>query len=264
MKDNKHIQKLTHIGLSDKEAAIYNYLLISGGAYPSTIAEHTKINRSTVYKVLLELSVKGLVNEIDKAKKLFYQAEDPQKLIRFSKEQLRIREQQFERATEIVPELRELFAGSGSKPRVLFFEGTETITRLLEDMVATDQPYEMVAFSNAGLFTDFTPEAALTSFIHAKERIGITTRVVVPDTPAAHAFNEVVFANVHKKFWPQLRYVDASKFPFAAEITMYGRHKVSIAKLTNDNVIGIIIEDTVIHDMLTMIFELVWTNAHTS
>jgi sugar-specific transcriptional regulator TrmB len=261
MNDNKLHKKLSDIGLNDKEASVYSCLLELGGAYPSTIAEKTKINRSTVYKILLELSVKGLVNEIEKSKKLFYHVADPQKLIRFSKEQLRIRERQLEKASELVPELRELFAGSGGKPRVLFFEGPDTMDNLLEDMVATNMPYEMRAFSNAALFKDFTPKQSINQFIKEKERKNITTRAIVPDVPGGRTFNETVFANIGKKYWPQIRYVDAEKFMFEAEITMYAPNKVSIAKLSGSNIIGVIIEDKTIHDMLGMIFEIAWMSA---
>ncbi len=261
MNDNKLHKKLSDIGLNDKESAIYSCLLELGGAYPSTIAEKTKINRSTVYKILLELSVKGLVNEIEKSKKLFYHVADPQKLIRFSREQLRIRERQLEKASELIPELRELFAGSGGKPRVLFFEGPDTMNNLLDDMVATDTPYEMRAFSNAALLKDTASAQSITEFVRAKERKNITTRAIVPDVAGGRSYSETFFKNIAKKYWPQIRYVDAKKFMFEAEITMYAPNKVSIAKLSDTNVIGVIIEDKTIHDMLGMIFEIAWMSA---
>lgn len=70
MLDEKLIFQLAKIGLSKKAAKIYTALLLnSGGLYPSKLAEITKINRSTVYKVLLDLSIKELATEIIKGKK---------------------------------------------------------------------------------------------------------------------------------------------------------------------------------------------------
>ena len=66
----RHLEK---IGLNDKSALIYSTLLTMGGAYPSALADATRINRSTVYKILLDLSIKGLVTEIERSKKLYYQ-----------------------------------------------------------------------------------------------------------------------------------------------------------------------------------------------
>lgn len=49
------------------------------------------------------------------------------------------------------------------------------------------------------------------------------------------------------------------KFPYEAEITIYGVNKVSITKLGTQNIIGVIIEDMVVHNMMKMIFELCWS-----
>lgn len=261
MNNLKLRKKLTNIGLTDKQASVYTALFELGGAYPSKIAEITKINRSTVYKILLELSVKGLVNEIEKKNKLFYQVEDPGKLIKFSKEQLKITESQLEKAQSLVPELRELFSNLGDKPRVLFFEGPETMENLLNDMVNTDKKYEMVAFSNAEMFKDFMSVEYMREFVKKKEKIGITSRGIIPDTQEDKEYFADVYKNIDKKIVPVTRFVDPKNFNFQAEITMYGKNKVSIAKLSKESLIGIMIEDQTIHDMMKMIFELSWTNA---
>ena len=69
--DQKIIEKIQKIGLSDKEAKVYLYLLTSQGAYPSKVATETRLNRSTVYKILTSLSIKGLATEIEHGKKIF-------------------------------------------------------------------------------------------------------------------------------------------------------------------------------------------------
>ena len=81
IKDMTLLKKLEKVGLSDKESLIYASLLELGGAYPSKIAEYTGLNRSTVYMILLQMSVKGIVNEIEKKNKQFYQIEKPSKLV---------------------------------------------------------------------------------------------------------------------------------------------------------------------------------------
>jgi len=45
-----------------------------------------------------------------------------------------------------------------------------------------------------------------------------------------------------------------------AEITIYGDKKVAMTKFGNENIIGVIIEDKIIHDMMKMIFELAWNS----
>jgi len=47
-------------------------------------------------------------------------------------------------------------------------------------------------------------------------------------------------------------------FPFEAEMTLYDENKLAITKLTGEKLIGIVIEDKLVHDMFKMIFELLW------
>src|SRR3989344_9040306 len=89
---------LEKIGLSEKEALIYASLITLGGAFPSKIAEHAKLNRTSVYKILVDLSVKGLVSEIKKRNKIFYQVEKPDKLLRYAKSQVTLAHDRVEKA----------------------------------------------------------------------------------------------------------------------------------------------------------------------
>ena len=118
MKNETIIRHLQKTGLSEKTAIVYSTLLELGGAYPSRIAEVTKLNRSTIYKILLELSIKGLVTEIERGKKLFYQIENPEKLIRFAKTQSDMAQEAYEKTRELIPELEGIFAMNPNKPIV--------------------------------------------------------------------------------------------------------------------------------------------------
>lgn len=119
--------QLNQTGLSDKEAAVYAALLELGGGFPSRIAEHAKIKRSTAYKVLLDLSVKGLANEIRKRNKVYYQPERPEKLIRYAKNRIRLAEDQLENTEKIVPKLTELFSSYDQRPKIRFYEGQDAV-----------------------------------------------------------------------------------------------------------------------------------------
>src|SRR4051812_35807719 len=95
--------KLEKAGLSDNESAIYTYLLDVGGAYPSAIALGTSINRSTVYKTLLQMTIKGLVNEIERSKKQFYQVSSTKALSNYARSQIRLAENKFDAAEQLLP-----------------------------------------------------------------------------------------------------------------------------------------------------------------
>ncbi len=257
---NKDItNRIKSTGINDKESAVYGALLGLGGAFPSRIATLTGIKRSTVYKVLLDLSIKGLVNSIEKRNKLFYQAEKPEKLVRYAKDRVRMAESDLEKAERALPELSQIFAMSGQKPKVTFFEDKNTIKTICDDMISGKEKYEMLAFSNAEKFKTSVSQEYLREFVKGKEKLGITTRAIVPDTADNHQYNETVFAGVKKEIWPKIRFISPTIFNFDAELTIYGKNKVSITKLGGENVIGVIIEDGIIHQMMKMIFELAWS-----
>lgn len=260
--NQKLISELTSTGLSAKAAAVYAALLELGGAFPSRLAEYTKLNRSTVYKVLDDLAVDELVNRIEKRKKFYYQINKPKKILHFAEKQVRISADRFEKAQRIIPELEGLFATSDYKPKVKFFEGLEGLLDIYKDHMDVATPYEMLAYGNPAGVTDFLPKDFLQNYVKRKSKIGITTRGIVPDTKSDLNYNDLVYKkNVKKEIIPDLRFVPAEIFPYKSEITIYGDNKVSIINFKQTSLIGVIIEDNDIHKMMQMIFELSWRGA---
>lgn len=259
--DEKTIEKLIKTGLTDKEARIYGYLLGVPGAYPSDIATKTHLNRSTVYKLLVSLSIKGLVTEIEKGKKLFYQVEAPQKLTHFTRYQLERAETASEYAHKLLPELEGLLLTSSGKPRVTFYEGRERVIEAYMSHVQVKKGYKMAAFVSVSDLRNFMPEKKFRHYVKEKERLGITVRGITSSEPYSYDFNDEMFRGIKKVIWPVLKYIPYEMFPFPGEITMFDENKVSIIKLVENNPIGVIIEDKIIHDMMYAIFEIAWIGA---
>ncbi len=261
MKITNHslVNEFKKIGFTDKEALVYVALIELGGASPSKIAEYSGLKRATTYNVLVTLSVRGLINEVEKRNKLFYQIDKPHKLLQYSNMRIRIARDNLERVERMLPDLEGLFSLIPERPKVLFFEGADTVLSICNDMVSGKGNYEMLTFSNAKKFKNILSKIDLRNFIEAKERLNISTRAIVPDTKEDRSYNEDVFKGVKKELWPKLSYIAEEKFPYEAEITIYGVNKVSITKLGTQNIIGVIIEDMVVHNMMKMIFELCWS-----
>ena len=251
-------QKLSKTGLSDKEAEIYAYLIEHGGAFPSAISKATGINRTTVYKILDTLSIRGLITELEKRKKLFYQAENPKSLDRFTDSQITIAKRAKESLEQVMPILEGLYRSSPNKPIVRFFEGKEGVFAIYRDHIATNKKYEMLAFSNTSEIVQFLSEDFKKEYLKIKARVGITTRVITPDDEVDIKYNEIVYKNFPKILQPKLKHISKKIFPFKGEITIYQENKVSIVNFNEPNVAGTIIEDQIIHDMMKMIFELSW------
>jgi HTH-type transcriptional regulator, sugar sensing transcriptional regulator len=260
--DEKLIEQLKKSGLGEKAARIYAALLENGGAYPSKLAEITKLNRSTTYNILTDLSIKGLVSEITKGKKLYYQIEKPHRLERYAKYNLNRAQDILENTRKLIPELEGLFSLIPNKPQVKYFEGIDGVISIYEDHILVDKKYEMLAFSNTSEVINFLTSQFIDRYLRAKEKIGITARGVTPDTNADKNYANKIYKNIDKKIWPELRHIPREIFPYKIELTIYADNRVSLLKLEREQPIGVIIEDKTFHDTMRMIFELAWKGAN--
>lgn len=259
-KNSSLIKELRSIGLSEKAAVVYAAVLELGIAFPSKVAEITKLNRTTVYHILTDLAVKGLVTEIEQKKKHCYQAEPPKRLINFTKMQVRLAEESAERAKKILPDIEGLYTLLPNKPRVRFFEGVNGIITVYEDHISQKEPYEMLGMSNVEALIPSLPKEFVAQYVREKEKRRIKTRAIFPDSQFSAAYDKHVYKRIDKKFQPKMKFIPEEKFPYNCDITLYGQDKVSIINFQKDVLIGVIIEEKTIADMMRMIFELAWTS----
>lgn len=166
-----------------------------------------------------------------------------------------------EHAKKIIPEIEGLYSLIPNKPSIRFFEGKEGIVSIYEDHISTDKKYEMLAFSNTAEVIKFLSPKFLNNYVRRKEKIGIITRGITPNTDIDRRYKQIVYKGISKKFWPQLYYLGQNFFFYKVELTIYSDNKVSLLKLEENRPIGIIIEDKSFHDTMRMIFELSWEGA---
>lgn len=117
------IQQLQHIGLTQNEARVYQFLLEQGFSSPPEVAKGTKIARTNCYNILQSLAQKGLVQQQKQGKRKAYIANDPEALFQ------RVREQK-DRIEELLPDLRGLYAQHQNKPTIRFFNGFEEVQEI--------------------------------------------------------------------------------------------------------------------------------------
>lgn len=261
MNQSEVIKIIKNAGLSEKGAVVYLALLELGGAFPSQIATHTKIKRSTVYEILDDLAIKGLISELEKRKKYFYSIEHPKRLLHFNQRSIIKAEEQTQKLKEFLPDLEGIYAGAKNKPKVSYFEGTEGVLGIYEDHISIKEKYEMVGFVNIAELMQFLPEKKYREYVRIKEKNGITSRGILPDTKDDRAYKKTIYSVVSKKILPSVRFIPKKEFPWKGDITIYGNNKISIVSFDNQNVSGIIIESKTIHEMMRMIFELAWKGA---
>jgi len=124
---------LQDLGLSDKEAKVYLYLLTVDNDSVIDIANKTGVNRTTVYPILEVLAKKGLVSEVKIDKKVRYQAESPERLTTFIERQRVLFDEQAKKALDVIPQLKSIQREIGERPVVKYFEGREGVVSSIED-----------------------------------------------------------------------------------------------------------------------------------
>ncbi len=258
----KQLQNIIcNAGLSEKGAFVYLALLELGGAFPSRIAKHTKLKRSTVYEVLDNLAIKGLVSELQKHNKYFYSVEHPKRLINFSQRSITRAEENNQKLKELLPDLEGLYIGATSKPKVSYFEGADGVMEIYDDHVATNIKYEMLGFVNVSEIMKFLPQKKYRDYVRVKERMGVASRGIIPDTKEDRAYKNTAYKGIKKKILPEVRYIPKEEFPWKGDITIYGTNKISIISFDEQRVSGIVIESNTIYQMMRMVFELAWKGA---
>lgn len=255
---SKLATELRDIGLPEKSALVYAYLLEVGIAFPSKISIVTKLNRSTVYNILNDLKLKGLVTEIERGKKLCYQIEDPSRLPGIMKQQISKAEERYGKAKALLPELQGLFSLIPNKPVVRFFDSIEGVLSVYNEHVTNTESYEMLSYSNVEELLKRLPKPFVSGYVKKKTKIGITTRAIFPESYFSQKYNTKIYADVPKEFRIQSKFISRGLFPFQADVTMFGKNKVSIINFKDNVMIGVIIEDDMIAGIMRMGFELAW------
>lgn len=124
---------LTEAGLSPNEAKIYIALLEHGESPITRIAEYTKLHRSNVYDSIKKLIEKGLTASIQKQKTVFYEAINPNALLRMAEEKvLKIK--------TVLPSLLLSQQISTQKGEAHLFEGVNAFTNLLYGFLPHNEP----------------------------------------------------------------------------------------------------------------------------
>jgi sugar-specific transcriptional regulator TrmB len=258
-KNRKFTGGLAKVGLSSRATIVYTALLELGSAFPSRIAEYVKMNRSTVYHLLTELTSYGLVSEFQHNRKLCYQIEKPAQLVAFAESQVIDAQKRLESAERLFPEIEGMLSRLPQRPKIRYFEGVEGVTEVYKDHIQ-QRNYVMLAFGNAAEIQNFFSKRFLHGYVKRKAQLRITTRVIMPDSDRDVSYNQAVYRHVSPLYWPIIKHVSKEIFPFQSEITMYGRDRVSLINFQEKSMVGIIIEDTTINNMMRMVFELAWAS----
>jgi sugar-specific transcriptional regulator TrmB len=133
----KTLDLLIQVGLSEREATIYEALLDMESVSIRKVADKTGINRGTTYEAIKSLQSIGLVHVRRSGEREYFSAETPEKILDILRDRRKelLRTQQL--ASELIPELLAEKARPTGRPLVRYFEDDEGVVAILKDVLST-------------------------------------------------------------------------------------------------------------------------------
>lgn len=244
------IQELIQLGLSPEEAKAYLAILELGGSYASNIARKAGQNRATCYHTLNNLVKKGFANSLTKGKALWFNAEDPKKLLKIQKEKL-------EKAKTLIPQLLSISNTLTFKPKIRFYEGIEGAKTIFEDILTSKE--EVLGYTNIKDLGKIFP-TFFKNFCHAKVEKKIKTRYLSPETGEGVDLIDQFYPKDYDKNLIEILLVNKDEFFFENEIAIY-ENKVTVLSLNPNELIGLVIESPTFAKSMRSIFNLAWLGA---
>jgi sugar-specific transcriptional regulator TrmB len=227
-------ETLLQLGLNDKEAAVYLYLLKHPYQSAHQVANACNIQRTNIYRLLEVLEKQELVVHIDNPVRSFSAAE-PQALRRLLEKQNIQLKQASSALTAAMPQFRSQYSLSLDKPGVFYMSGDAGIEQLLTDMVNSGTEVLLVASDNVP-----GNQKTLDRFrelISERKKAGVKTRALFH-----HADYSAKVTKQLETMGMEVRLIGTN--PFLGEVVIYEDNvvftvyepSVSITVITNDQI----------------------------
>ena len=240
---------LENLGLSEKEALVYLALLEVENDSIIDISKKTDINRTTIYPVIEGLLKKGLVSEVQSGKKVFYQAESPERLETYVEWQKLLFEEKARVIKDIIPQLKATRRDSGEKPVIKMYEGHDGIVSSVEDLSSNLREGE----TTYNIYTRDLLEEIFTE--KDRRRISNYRKKVKVNSRSVYTFTQRELLDTAGD--KRLR-LDHVKYPLSCDICVYG-DETRISTLKN-NLSSFLIKNKDIADTLRSIIRFIVDN----
>ncbi len=242
---------LNKIGLTDKETTVYKTLLEYGISNAAKISMAVSIPRQTVYSLLDGLVEQGLVEQSDKAGvKQFFA--DPSHLLSFLEKKKKSFDSLSKDFEKELPNLLAKQQKYRSLPKVLYYEGSDGLKRLLENILDQYKKGDEKIFRGYGInyFNRTTIKDFLQSFVKERSKFGVETRLLI-----GKGDDDFGITNEKNKLGREVKHLDIE--PQQAGIYIAGNRAYLFSY--EDNV-GVMIENEAITKMFKATFDAQWKN----
>lgn len=238
---------LKQLGLNEKEARFYMYLLKDGSKSASEISKALKESRTNTYMVLNSLMQEKMVEERPGSKVRRYIPANPEKLknlIALKQQQLR---QSHAALSAALPGLSSMYRLGTHKPGVVYLEGIEGFQTFLEDIYKSGKTVHLLA-------SDIVPQVEDAWAILEKETRRRASRGVKTKAIFHKQVKKILDREVFKTKGFELRFW--TEKPLEGEIVVYG-NKVAFTAY-RPAIITTVITNDVLADTFLIVFNQLW------
>lgn len=248
-----HKDILLKLNLTPSQAEIMNFLYSNKEARASEISKQTNRSRAIVYKELEELEKLDLVEKYDKPNHIsMFSATHPNKLEKLMEKREQSLKEDKKALGNHLSSLVSDFNINHNKPGIVFYEGLIGINKVLDDTLTAKE--EILAYSDIEAIDKYIPEINK-KYVAQREKRNIKKRGIVIETPFSKKFLKDYHAEVTEN-----RFISSALFPFGSLLQIYN-NKIAYITLSEENMIGVIIEDKNINNMHRSLFEFAWKHA---
>ena len=234
-------------GITGTLAKAYLALLEVGNVTPAVFARQISESRTNTYKLLDELTERGLATRMDIAKKLHYRAENPSHLLTLARERIDLVELQEKQLRSAVPELAKQYYKTHEQPGVRFYQGKEGIKEIYLEQLQESKPIQFMKTRSDIEFFGF-------NFMHEIRNMApkakIHRKAFTPDAPETPKN----IAESDKKMLLERTWYLPEDYTAPVEWSVFG-NKVSIISFGKE-AIGMIIESKQVAESLRQMFAL--------
>jgi len=236
---------LEKFGLTDKESAVYLAILQLGQCSILDVAKKSELKRTTVYRIIDDLTRKGFITKVPKTQKNLFMAENPDILL-----------ENLERKEKIIKESLPLFKAiyntSETKPKIKFFEGKEGIKTLLYDSLKNNKSREILWIWPIKDALQVLGKEENLAYIRERVLLKIQVKNIRPKGKELGIKEQAPST----KYLREVRY-SPKEMDYSATIGIY-ENKVSVFSSEKEN-FGFLIESTEFFQLMRQIYNILWS-----
>jgi len=248
----KEAELLAQIGLSEKEAEIYEIMLGMEKVPASMVLSQTNQKRTTVYSILEELAKKGLVEKDESGAIIRFRARHPYALKEFMESQISNIKTASDKLDAVLPEFINVYQQSQNMPGVKFYEGLEGVKKVLDDSLTSKTEILVVADLEAinKYIKDINDE-----YVKQRKKKNIKKRILVLDSEYARNYFKTEYGAAEVT---DIKFCPLKISPFRTGIQIYD-NKISYITMTDSLLTATIVNDPYIYSMQAALFEFIWS-----